>query len=159
MAANRRLTPIRFGIRSALVDRAATELAYAHCSGSVTRCECVPCRNFMAAGDYAFPAPVLALLADLGIDSRCEAEVYSLGRGDNGPHQYGGWVHFIGELEAEIDNVERVGVPTFFEGKPPARMWERCSLSRPDSKTPRLRAWLAICRPAATSASCATGSG
>ena len=26
-------------------------------------------------------------------------------------------------------------------GKPPARMWERCSLRRVDSKTPRLRVW------------------
>jgi hypothetical protein len=109
MTADRGLTPIRFGIWSARVDRVATEQAYARCSGSVMSCECVTCRNFKAVREHAFPAPVLALLADLGIDPRCEAEVYSLGRADSGLHRYGGWFHFIGELEVEIDNIERVG--------------------------------------------------
>src|SRR5712691_10759558 len=44
-----------------------------------------------------------------------------------------------------VDN----GEPTSFGGKPPARMLLRCSLRRSDSKTPRVRAWLAICRPTA----------
>jgi len=48
-------------------------------------------------------------LADLAIDSRCEPEVYSQGRDDEGLHRYGGWLHFIGKLEAEIDAVERIG--------------------------------------------------
>jgi hypothetical protein len=108
MAADRRLIPIRFGIWSTLVDRVSTEQAYARCRCSVTRRECAPCRNSVAAGDYAFPAPVLALLADLGIDSRCEAEVYSQGRDGNGLHRSGGWFHFIDELDARSDNVERV---------------------------------------------------
>jgi Asp-tRNA(Asn)/Glu-tRNA(Gln) amidotransferase A subunit family amidase len=51
------------------------------------------------------------------------------------------------------------GEPTSFAEKPPARMSPRRSLRRFDSKTPRLRAWLAICRSAATSASRATGAG
>jgi hypothetical protein len=64
---------------------------------------------------------------------------------------------------SEIDifgtHYAQIGEPTSKAGKPPTRIWERCSLRRFDSKTPRLRAWLAICRPTATSASRATGSG
>ena len=50
-------------------------------------CECA-LSNFMAVRGHGFPAPVLALLADLGIDPRCEAEVYSQGRDDSGLHRY-----------------------------------------------------------------------
>ena len=109
LAGDDRLTAIRFGMWSVLVDRTATTRAYARCSGSVSTCDCAPCRNFVAARDKAFPAPVLSLLAELGIDWHCEAEVYSQGRNDDGLHQYGGWFHFVGKLEAEIDNVDRVG--------------------------------------------------
>jgi hypothetical protein len=126
-----RLTHIRFGIWSVLVDREATRRAYAQCSSGAAACDCAPCRNYVAARDHAFPDSVLALLSDLGIDPRCEAEVYSQGRDENGLHKYGGWFHFVGELEAEIDNIESVGdhfmlwftrhlalVPLAFENSP-----------------------------------------
>jgi hypothetical protein len=53
----------------------------------------------------------------------------------------------------------RLRVLGTFARKPPARMELRYSLERSDSKIPRPRAWLAICRLFPTSASRATGSG
>ena len=57
--------------------------------------------------------------------------MYCQGRDDNGLHRHGGWLHFVGELEAEIDNIERIGerflfwlirhtalVPAAFRGQP-----------------------------------------
>jgi hypothetical protein len=35
--------------------------------------------------------------------------VYSQGRDESYLHRYGGWFDFVGELEAEIDNIESVG--------------------------------------------------
>jgi hypothetical protein len=35
--------------------------------------------------------------------------VYCQCRDDNGLHRHGGWLHFVGEFEAEIDNIERIG--------------------------------------------------
>jgi len=109
MAVDRHLTPVRFGIWSIRVDHESTEQAYAHCTDVAAACACAPCRNFVAARQHAFPEPALALLAELGIDPCCEAEVYWQGREESGLHQYGGWFHFVGELEAEIDNIETVG--------------------------------------------------
>jgi hypothetical protein len=43
------------------------------------------------------------------VDPRCEAEVYSRGRDESGLYRYGGWFHFVGELETEIDKIESVG--------------------------------------------------
>jgi hypothetical protein len=65
----------------------------------------------------------------------------------------------IGYRKTSVAMSDRIGGRTSFAGKPPARMSARRSLRRFDSKTPRLRAWLAICRPAATSASRVTGAG
>jgi hypothetical protein len=109
MTSNSRLTLVRFGIWSVRVDREATRRAYAQCSGRATPCDCAPCRNFAAAREHIFPDSVVALFRDLGIDPRCPAEVYSQGRDKNGLHRYGGWFHLVGELEAEIDNIESVG--------------------------------------------------
>jgi hypothetical protein len=53
--------------------------------------------------------PYRLVKSNLGVDPRCPAEVYSQGRDQNGLHQYGGWFHLVGELEAEIDNIESVG--------------------------------------------------
>lgn len=109
MTSDSRLTLVQFRIWSVLVDREATRRAYAQCSGSAAACDSAPCRNYVAVREQAFPDSVLALLSDLGIDPRCEAEVYYSGRDEHGRYRYGGWFHLIGELEAEIDNIESVG--------------------------------------------------
>jgi hypothetical protein len=67
-----------------------------------------------------------------------------------------------GLVEAANDRGIRVGgerVLGTSARKPPARMSLRRSLRRFDSENPRPRAWVTICRPAATSASGATGAG
>jgi hypothetical protein len=50
-----------------------------------------------------FPKPFLALLDELGIDPRKDAEVFEYCSMGPGLRHYGGWYHFIGKLEEEND--------------------------------------------------------
>lgn len=88
-----------FGGRRFMVDRDTTARAYqlAEGGGSET-CVCNGCRNFRIARDRVFPADFLALLSDLGIDPRKDAEVVHYGANEPGMHMYDGWFHFLGTL-------------------------------------------------------------
>jgi len=81
-------------------DRDATILAYGRIErGGADTCDCAGCRNFRAARDDCFPPEFIALLAQLGIDPRKDAEVYHNARIAPGCHDYGGWYHFIGTID------------------------------------------------------------
>jgi hypothetical protein len=47
-----------------------------------------------------YPAVVLTLFKQLGIDPRRETEVYHLTLLEAGVHLYGGWFHIVGTLPA-----------------------------------------------------------
>jgi len=81
-------------------DRDATILAYGRTErGGADTCDCAGCRNFRAARADCFPPEFIALLGQLGIDSRKDAEVHHNARIAPGRHDYGGWYHFIGTLD------------------------------------------------------------
>jgi hypothetical protein len=85
------------------VDRDATISAYARTErGGSDTCDCAGCRNFRVVRADCFPREFNALLDQLGIDPRKDAEVYHNARISPGLHSYGGWYHFIGSLD-EID--------------------------------------------------------
>lgn len=90
-------------------DREATVRAYESCVGAPEKCTTDECRNFILARDRAYPPEVIALLDRLGIDRRCEAELYHIARVAPGLHLYGGWFHFVGSLETAADSLERLG--------------------------------------------------
>ena len=93
-------------------DREATIRAYDRTErGGADTCACSGCRNFRLARARVFPSEFLALLDNLGIDPRKDAEVYHNGRAASGRHDYGGWYHFIGTLDqtAEVQAVELGG--------------------------------------------------
>ena len=69
--------------------------------GGAEECGCAGCRNFLAQRDEVFPEEVLKLFAELGVDSRRDAEIYHQARLESGSHLYGGWFHFIGEIEKQ----------------------------------------------------------
>jgi hypothetical protein len=48
-----------------------------------------------------YPSEVISLFDELGIDRGREAEIYHLGRLKTGLHHYGGWFHFIGQIDEE----------------------------------------------------------
>jgi hypothetical protein len=66
--------------------------------GDADKCSCFYCENFAAQRDSAFPDSFRVLLADLGIDSTKEGEVYECGPTSNGKYQYGGWFYLRGEI-------------------------------------------------------------
>jgi hypothetical protein len=95
---------MRFGDWEYTLDRDATVIAYRRSKlGGADSCGCNVCRNFRVARERVFPAAFLALLDQLGIDPRKDAEVYHCGRLAPGRHVYGGWYHFIGALDKTGD--------------------------------------------------------
>ena len=81
-------------------DAEATRKCYAAIpSAGPESCGCVPCLNFAAARDRAYPADVRDLFERLGISPLREVEVYHLARLDSGLHLYGGFLHFVGSIE------------------------------------------------------------
>src|SRR5215204_3861594 len=81
-------------------DRDATILAYGRTErGGADTCDCAGCRNFRAARGDCFTREYIALLGQLGIDPRKDAEVDHNARIAPGRHDYGGWYHFIGTLD------------------------------------------------------------
>ena len=93
-----------FGEWKYSADREATILAYGRTeSGGSDTCDCANCRNFRVARARAFPAEFVALLDQLGIDPRKDAEVYHNARLAPGRHDYGGWYHFVGSLDQTGD--------------------------------------------------------
>lgn len=91
------MTP--FGEWSYDVDPVATAAAYRSVEhGGAETCGCAGCRNFLLARNKVYPAQLLRLLAQLGIDPHKDAEVYHTAQLSPGRHIYGGWFHFVGEL-------------------------------------------------------------
>lgn len=71
------------------------------------------CKNSVLARSVIYPPAFLELLHALGIDSQKEAEVYHLNRISAGVHEYGGWFHFVGHLDNEVDFKEDLA-PGFY---------------------------------------------
>lgn len=81
------------------VDRDLTEKTYSNVLGSgADSCVCNDCKNCVACRDKVFPAEVLELFKDLGIDFRKEVEMVSLEKLANGLYHIGGWFHFKGQI-------------------------------------------------------------
>lgn len=90
---------IRYRLWTFRCNVSATRAAYSdHLGGDVSECQCVCCRNFAAARTQVYPEEVSSFLLSAGIDQPSEAEVYWIGPVAGGLHQYGGWLHFAGEL-------------------------------------------------------------
>jgi hypothetical protein len=106
-----------FGKWRLTCDAQATRRAHQHLRvGSPEACGCRDCQNFVSARGLVYPPEVVALFGRLGINPLQEAEVYHLGRHPSGLHLYGGWFHFVGEIESEGDTLgpfdfENVGAP------------------------------------------------
>ena len=95
----------RFDAWNYRADRDATLLAYGRTErGGADTCECAGCRNFRVARADCFPPEFIALLGELGIDPRKDAEVYHIARIAPGRHDYGGWYHFIGFLDETVES-------------------------------------------------------
>ncbi|HLH21864.1 MAG TPA: hypothetical protein VK066_05045 [Chloroflexota bacterium] len=112
---------VRFGIYNILCDVDATRLAYERTPlGGAEMCGCLACRNFVTAGERAYPSDVLALFQQLGIDYRRPAHVYTWGRVEDGRYHYEGWFHFVGQVDQHIDAWEQVSdyFYLWFHGRP-----------------------------------------
>jgi hypothetical protein len=85
-------------------DREATATAYVRApKGDSDRCKCNGCRNFSAARIAIYPAQFIAFLESLGVDPRKDGGVYHNARIAHNCHYYGGWFHFVGELDKPGD--------------------------------------------------------
>ena len=81
-------------------DEQATRLAYSRIlAGGSETCTCDSCKNFVAAREEIYCQKVLSIFKKLGIDYKKDVEVYQLDRIDKGLHLYGGWFHFVGDVE------------------------------------------------------------
>ena len=80
-------------------DVEATRAGYETIShGGAESCNCAGCRNYLAQRDSAYPAEVLDLFNQLGVNYKLDAETYRKARLEPGIHLYGGWFHFVGAI-------------------------------------------------------------
>lgn len=92
------------------VDVEATRAAYAAVpAGGTDRCRCEQCVNFERARERAYPPELRALLEELGVDWRKEAEACHLTRLRPGWHLYNGWFHVVAVIESGREAWRRVG--------------------------------------------------
>ena len=83
-------------------DVAATRAGYETISaGGAETCGCAGCRNFLAQRDSAYPAEVLNLFNELGVNYKRDAETYHTARLEPGLHLYGSWFHLVGAIVKE----------------------------------------------------------
>ena len=83
-------------------DVEATHAGYETIStGGAESCNCAGCRNFVAQRDSFYPAEVLNLFDQLGVNYKRDAETYRTGRLEPGVHLYGSWFHFVGAIVKE----------------------------------------------------------
>ena len=81
------------------VDKALTEKTYGNISsGGADNCGCNDCKNYVTYRDSVFPAEIVELFNDLGMDYRKEVEVTHYETIPNGLHHIGGWFHFKGRV-------------------------------------------------------------
>lgn len=76
--------------------------------GGAEDCGCSHCLNFVANRRQVYPAEILALFSQLGIDYTKETEVYQVTQLDSGLHLYNGWLHFIGHFKSGINSKVQV---------------------------------------------------
>ena len=83
-------------------DVAATRAGYETISkGGAESCNCAGCRNFITQRDSVYPAEVLQLFDQLGVNYKRDAETYQQARLGLGVHLYGAWFHFVGAIVQE----------------------------------------------------------
>ena len=70
-------------------------------AGGVETCDCTGCKNFLIQRDAVFPAEVLDLFNELGVDYKRDTEIYHTAQLQPGLHLYGGWFHFVGTIIKE----------------------------------------------------------
>jgi hypothetical protein len=88
------MTEVQIGDQTIRYDREATAVVYASLKhGFAEECGCDFCKNFAAQRHLVYPPAFRTLLEQLGIDPNKEAEAY-----EGGPHFYGGWFYFVGEM-------------------------------------------------------------
>jgi hypothetical protein len=63
------------------------------------RCGCGNCENFILARDQVYPESLKKILNQLGIDYQKETEISHFNRVRTGCHFYGGWFHFVGQIQ------------------------------------------------------------
>ena len=116
-------------------DVEETRCIYAEISeGGADECVCDYCKNYSRLRSRVFPEEMQSLLAQLGVDWRREAEVVHYNIEESELHFYGGWFHFIGNIELQGTQIkfnERFSIsfseqyaPMFaqFKGKPTVRI-------------------------------------
>jgi len=81
---------------------ALTREAYEHCVGSPETCSCSYCQNWVQVRHFTYPPEALAIFERLGINPKCEAEVWEVETAP-GSHLYSGWFHFVGRIVEEED--------------------------------------------------------
>ena len=87
-------------------DNISTSKAYEKIhEGYAQECRCAPCLNFIEVRERVYPEKAKKLFQEFGIDYKKEAEVFHLNRIRQGLHLYGGWFHFIGNVEC-VDDAE-----------------------------------------------------
>jgi hypothetical protein len=99
-------------------DVEATRAGYQTTSvGGAESCECTYCRNFVLQRDSVYPAEVMNLFNELGVNYTRDAETYHMARLEGGLHLYGSWFHFVGSIlkkpigPATLDNLTIDFVP------------------------------------------------
>ncbi|MGH3629896.1 MAG: hypothetical protein ACRDRL_20960 [Sciscionella sp.] len=61
------------------------------------------CRNYAAVRERVLPEEFVLFLRSVGVDPYKEAEAYHNAQMHPGVHHYGGWYHFVGQLEKTGD--------------------------------------------------------
>jgi hypothetical protein len=83
-------------------DVEATRVGYQTIAvGGAESCDCAGCRNFLAQRECVYPAEVLNLFDELGVNYKRDAETYHTARLEPGLHLYGRWFHFVGAILTE----------------------------------------------------------
>lgn len=81
------------------VDQRLTRQTYQEISNSgAEMCGCNDCKNYVAYREKVFPADIIRLFDDLGIDYKKEVEITAWEKVPNGLHHIGGWFHFKGKI-------------------------------------------------------------
>ena len=96
------MTTINFRDWELIVDKQLTTSTYDQATmGGADGCSCNECKNFQSYRDRLYPAEIMQLLNDLGIDYKKESEICHYCRQDDGLHHYGGWFHFKGHFKGK----------------------------------------------------------
>ena len=95
---------VRVGNWLVEVDAVTTSRAQAaRPTGGPESCDCLHCRNFVAARTAVYPVAFTELLTTLGVPIDRESEICHCGEAAPGRHFYFGWFHFVGELKEGPD--------------------------------------------------------